>query len=99
MGWQLKMEKDNDALKNVKQPEQAPGEGIRKLRTSNVFRTLNFELYVKPNKYMMWFGAITFTSCVSYIFYMKYQHKNERVYTAMDDNDQLVLRKKRSGWD
>ena len=42
------MEKDSDALKNVKQPEQAPGEGIRKLRTSNVFRTLNFELYVKP---------------------------------------------------
>ena len=42
------MNKDNDALKNVKPSEQAPGEGIRKLKTSNVFRTLNFELYVKP---------------------------------------------------
>ena len=126
------MDKDTDAHKNSIKAEKPLGEGIRSLRTSNVFRTLNFELYVKPvsiettiisyrvrdmiilpknrsqverhefifqNKYMMWFGAITFTSCVSYIFYMKYQHKNEKVYTAMDDNDQLVLRKKRSGWD
>ena len=51
------------------------------------------------NKYMMWFGAITFASCISYIFYMKYQYKDQRVYTAMDDNNELVLRKKRSGWD
>ena len=42
------MDKDNDALKNAKPSEQAPGEGIRKLKTSNVFRTPNFELYVKP---------------------------------------------------
>ena len=44
----MKMDKDNDAFKNAKPSEQAPGEGIRKLKTSNVFRTLNFELYVKP---------------------------------------------------
>ena len=44
----MNMDKDNDALKNAKPSEQAPGEGIRKLKTSNVFRTLNFELYVKP---------------------------------------------------
>ena len=42
------MDKDNDALKNAKPSEQAPGEGIRRLKTTNVFRTLNFELYVKP---------------------------------------------------
>ena len=47
----------------------------------------------------MWFGAVTFTSCVSYIFYMKYKYKDQKVYTAMDDNNQLVLMKKRSGWD
>ena len=47
----------------------------------------------------MWFGAVTFASCISYIFYMKYQWKSEKVYTAMDDNDELILRKKRSGWD
>ena len=42
------MDKDNDVLKNSKKAEQHPGEGIRKLKTSNVFRTLNFELYVRP---------------------------------------------------
>ena len=47
----------------------------------------------------MWFGAVTFTSSIAYIFYMKAQWKNEKVYTALDDNDELVLRKKRSGWD
>lgn len=28
--------------------EQEIGEGIRKLKTSNVFRVVNFELYAKP---------------------------------------------------
>ena len=127
------MDKETDNIKHSTNAEKPLGEGIRSLKTSNVFRTLNFELYVKPvsieyvlsfhsvgnisiiyqvplskclshaiifqNKFMMWFGAITFTSCISYIVYMKYQHKHEKVYTALDDNDQLVLRKKRSGWD
>ena len=42
------MDKNNEALKNTQKAEQHPGEGIRKLKTSNVFRTLNFELYVRP---------------------------------------------------
>ncbi|CAB4061033.1 unnamed protein product [Lepeophtheirus salmonis] len=31
------------------------GEGIKSLKTSGVFRTLNFELYVRPNKMVMAF--------------------------------------------
>ena len=42
------MDKDTDAHKNSIKAEKPLGEGIRSLRTSNVFRTLNFELYVKP---------------------------------------------------
>ena len=38
-------------------PEPA-GEGIRSMKTSGVFRTLNFELYAKPNKWVMGFGII-----------------------------------------
>ena len=38
-------EKDN--IKNS-QKGQMPGEGLRSLKTSNVFRTLNFELYTRP---------------------------------------------------
>ena len=37
------------------------GEGIRSLETSGVFRTLNFELYAKPNKWIMGFGLIAIT--------------------------------------
>lgn len=36
-------------MKNDKQ--SSPGDGIRSLKTSNVFRLLNFELYTKPVSY------------------------------------------------
>ena len=37
------------------------GEGIRSLETSGVFRAVNFELYAKPNKWIMGFGLIAIT--------------------------------------
>ena len=42
------MEKPNNDLKNNQHSDARPGEGIRTLKTSNVFRTLNFELYARP---------------------------------------------------
>ena len=42
------MEKPNNDLKNNQHSEARPGEGLRTLKTSNVFRTLNFELYARP---------------------------------------------------
>ena len=42
------MEKENEASKNSQNATQRPGEGLRSLKTSNVFRTLNFELYTRP---------------------------------------------------
>jgi len=32
-------------------PSASPGDGIRTLRTSGVFRAVNFELYAKPVRY------------------------------------------------
>lgn len=32
----------------MKEKEAAPGDGIRSLRVSNLFKAANFELYVKP---------------------------------------------------
>lgn len=29
-------------------PANAPGDGIRSMRSTNVFRAINFELYAKP---------------------------------------------------
>jgi len=75
------------------------GDGIRSMETSSVFRTLNFELYVKPNKYFMAFGITAISCCVGYLAYMKHQHREQGLYTAIDDNDQMYLTKKRSKWD
>lgn len=81
-----------------KLPHQA-GDGIRSMETSGVFRTLNFELYVKPNKYFMIFGVLAISGCVGYLTYMKSQHKEQGYITAIDDKDQMYLTKKRSKWD
>ena len=31
-----------------KEAEKKPGDGIRSLKTSNIFRNVNFELYARP---------------------------------------------------
>jgi len=81
-------------------PEQkTTGEGIRSMKTSNVFRVVNFELYAKPNKWVMMFGLTALTGCLGYLAWMKQQHREQGLYTAMDDQDQLYLKKKKSRWD
>ncbi len=35
-------------MKNEKSTVHAAGEGIRSVKTTNVFRVVNFELYAKP---------------------------------------------------
>ena len=37
--------------------------------------------------------------CVGYLAWMKHSHKAQGLYTAMDDQDQLYLTKKRNKWD
>jgi len=80
-------------------PERKPGDGIRSLKTSNLFRNVNFELYARPNKYMMTFGICAFTFCIGYMVYMKENMRKERAYTVLNDNDELVLTKKKSRWE
>ena len=77
----------------------AAGDGIRSLRTSGMFRSLNFELYARPNKYVMGFGLIAITGCVGYLAWMKSNWQKQNLYTAVDENDELVMRKKRSKWE
>ncbi|RWS26984.1 small integral membrane protein 8-like isoform X2, partial [Leptotrombidium deliense] len=40
------------------------------MQTTTLFRITNFELFAKPNKYVMGFGLVAITACVSYIAYM-----------------------------
>ena len=53
------------------------GDGIRSLETSGIFRTLNFELYTRPNRWVMGFGLVAITGCVSYLAWMKAQHRDQ----------------------
>ena len=47
----------------------------------------------------MAFGITAISCCVGYLAYMKHKHKEQGLYTAIDDNDQMYLTKKRSKWD
>ena len=44
-------------------------------------------------------GLLTFSGCIGYIAYMKQQYKNAKVVTALNDQDEIVLVKKKSQWD
>jgi len=83
----------------AKEIKNVSGEGIRSLKTSGVFRAVNFELYARPNKYMMTFGICAFSFCVGYMIYMKESWRREKVYTVINDKDELVMSKKKSRWD
>ena len=50
---------------------------------------------------MITFGILAFSSCVLYLYNMRMSASEDgaKTYTALDDQDQLVLRKKRSRWD
>ena len=79
---------DKKGLEPVK--PAAAGDGIRSLETSGVFRTLNFELYTRPNKWIMAFGLTAITGCLSYLAWMKAKHRDQGLYTAIDNQDSVV---------
>ncbi len=52
---------------------------------------------------MITFGIVAFSCCVAYMVYMRTEAEADvlegRTYTAMNDQDQLVTRRKRSKWE
>ena len=50
---------------------------------------------------MIAFGISAFSACVLYLYNMRKNTElnGAKTYTALDDEDQLVLRKKRSRWE
>ena len=60
-----------------------------------------FIFYFVQNRYMITFGILAFSTCVLYIYNMRRSAAEDfaNTYTALDDQDQLVLRKKRSRWE
>lgn len=99
------MEKPSD--ENLKKPEAAhrPGEGIRGARSTTFFRLTNFELYARPNKFVMSIGLASLAisiGLVGYMYYEKHQQEEEfgaPVYKAIDEAGDIQYRPKKSKWD
>ncbi|XP_059468750.1 small integral membrane protein 8 [Neocloeon triangulifer] len=78
---------------------EKPGDGIRSMRSSTLFRATNFELYAKPNKIIMALGLVGLSVSIGYMAYMRTQHERMGLYTAVDTEGQETLMKRPSRWD
>nr|XP_034818390.2 small integral membrane protein 8 isoform X1 [Pan paniscus] len=77
---------------------QSPG--LRGVRTTTLFRAVNPELFIKPNKPVMAFGLVTLSLCVAYIGYLHATQENKKdLYEAIDSEGHSYMRRKTSKWD
>ncbi|EZA47714.1 hypothetical protein DMN91_012560 [Ooceraea biroi] len=75
-----------------------PGDGLRSLRSTTLFRAINFELYAKPNKAIMILGIATMLTCSGYLFYMNLGKKRNDYHTVIESDDTEMLVKRSSRW-
>lgn len=81
-----------------KKNESTPGDGLRSLRSTMLFRAVNYELYVKPNKGIMLFGAVAMLGCTAYLYYMRHNHDGTKYYSMVESDGNVVMKKKTSKW-
>ncbi|GAB0088847.1 Small integral membrane protein 8 [Sergentomyia squamirostris] len=79
--------------------DPAPGDGIRSMRTTSLFRAVNFELYAKPNAIIMGLGLTCLLGAMGYIAYMRSKYEDMGYYSAVQSDGTEVFTKKRSKWD
>jgi len=77
----------------------APGDGLRSLRSTGVFRVVNFELYAKPNAVIMTIGLAAMGICIGYIAYMRTKYENMGYYSAVNRDGEESFVRKKSKWD
>ncbi|KAK2524100.1 Smim8 [Columba guinea] len=92
-------------MSSTKPPNEseAPKErkpGLRNVQTTMLFRAVNPELFIKPNKPVMAFGLVAITLCVAYLGYLHatVENKND-LYEAVDSEGSRYMRRKTSKWD
>ncbi|KAF7650876.1 hypothetical protein LDENG_00119320 [Lucifuga dentata] len=74
--------------------------GLRAAQTTSVFRAVNPELFIRPNKPVMAFGLVTITLCVGYLGYLHATKENDQqLYEAVDSEGERYMRRKTSKWD
>ncbi|KAJ8270812.1 hypothetical protein GJAV_G00119560 [Gymnothorax javanicus] len=74
--------------------------GLRGAQTTTLFRAVNPELFIKPNKPVMAFGLVTISLCVAYLGYLHAIKENDQqLYEAIDSEGERYMRRKTSKWD
>ncbi|KAK6174375.1 hypothetical protein SNE40_017665 [Patella caerulea] len=74
--------------------------GFGKAKSTSVFRAVNFELYAKPNKFVMTVGLTAFLGCVGYMIYMNVtDDKKSNHYNTINLDGSITARAKTSRWD
>ncbi|KAI1897403.1 hypothetical protein AGOR_G00082940 [Albula goreensis] len=74
--------------------------GLRGAQTTTLFRAVNPELFIKPNKPVMAFGLVTISLCVAYLGYLHATKENDQqLYEAIDSEGERYMRRKTSKWD
>lgn len=80
-------------------PSARPGDGIRSMRSTNVFRAINFELYAKPNAVIMGLGLVAIGITFGYIAYMRSKYEGLGYYSAIQEDGKEVFVKRKSKWE
>ncbi|XP_019727081.1 small integral membrane protein 8 [Hippocampus comes] len=87
----------SEGKKNVETDYRTPG--LRRAQTTTLFRAVNPELFIKPNKPVMAFGLITITLCVGYLGYLHAtKENNQQLYEAIDSEGEKLMRRSSSKW-
>uniref|UniRef100_A0A8C1RBQ9 Small integral membrane protein 8 n=1 Tax=Cyprinus carpio TaxID=7962 RepID=A0A8C1RBQ9_CYPCA len=74
--------------------------GLRGVRSTSLFRAVNPELFIKPNKPVMALGLLSLTLCVGYLGYLHAVRDNQQqLYEAVDSQGERHMRRKSSRWD
>ncbi|XP_077366190.1 small integral membrane protein 8 [Festucalex cinctus] len=85
--------------KASKEKNSMETEGLRRAQTTALFRAVNPELFVKPNRPIMAFGLITITLCVGYLGYLHaMKENNQQLYEAIDSEGERLMRRRASKW-
>jgi len=82
-------------------PPRAPpeaGDGIRSARATNLFRMVNFELYVKPNLVVMGVGLTCLGFSTAYLAYLNAAAAGGDTYVAIGEDGRQTRRTKSTGW-
>ncbi|XP_063078834.1 small integral membrane protein 8 [Engraulis encrasicolus] len=91
-------EKDTGKTTSKESGYRTPG--LRGAQTTTLFRAVNPELFIKPNKPVMAFGLVTISLCVGYIGYLHATKENDQeLYEAVDSEGERYMRRKTSKWD